>query len=96
MAYRRKGSRGCLISNFYMVQVHDTPPKYKRTEMKKLYGIRVPMAVDDYIWVCGRPDPKTFEVSPILFDSKEKALESAKIWGPLAYVKEYDLTLQNS
>jgi hypothetical protein len=58
--------------------------------MKILYGIRVPLAHDDYIWVCGSPDPKTFEVEPILFENKEKALEHAKIWGPLAYVKEYD------
>jgi len=56
---------------------------------KKLYGIRVPLAVDDYVWVCGKPDPETFIAEPILFEDIDQAYDHADTWGPMAYVKEY-------
>lgn len=53
-----------------------------------MFGIRVPLAVDDYVWVMdGNLD--AFNPKPLLFKTRDEALDNAKIWGPMAFVKEY-------
>ncbi len=52
------------------------------------YGIQVPIAVDDYIWVT--QGSSAFDREPVLYDTKEAAKQAAVIWGPLAKVKKYD------
>lgn len=59
-----------------------------------MYGIRVPLAVDDYIWVSDSINSTPMNPKPLLFKTKEEAYNHAKIWGPLAVVKRYkDLVL---
>ena len=58
-----------------------------------MYGIRVPVAVDDYLWVLDSiksQDP--FNPKPLAFKTKDEALDHAKIWGPLAVVKKLQET----
>lgn len=55
-----------------------------------MFGIRVPLAVDDYIWVNNpNTNDPVFNPEPLLFETREEALDHAKIWGPFATVKEY-------
>ena len=57
---------------------------------KTKYGIKVPLAVDDYVWVCELGNkPAWFDPKPVLYDSRREAEERAKIWGPLARVEVY-------
>ena len=56
--------------------------------MKPRYGIKVPMAVDDYVWVTQDSNNK-LGLKPLLFKSHSEAVEHAEIWGPLAKVVEY-------
>ncbi len=57
--------------------------------MKK-YGIKVPMAKDDWVWVTtGRPDPVTLEMSVLTFDNIRDAQQVAGSFGPLAMVSEF-------
>lgn len=55
------------------------------------YGIKIQLAVDDYIWVtednnkCGM-----FEMYPELYETFCEAQEAAKHWGPMAEVVIYD------
>jgi len=54
---------------------------------KTKYGIKVPMAVDDYVWVCTVTAPH--DPQPVLYETRAAALEAAEIWGPLARVETY-------
>lgn len=59
---------------------------------KTKYGIKVPLAVDDYIWVTHLPaDVNDFELSPVLYNTVEEARSAAKIWGPMAQVEPYSV-----
>ena len=58
--------------------------------VKTKYGIKVPMAVDDYIWVTELTGCCDFDLQPVLYDTVEEAKAAAKIWGPMAQVKLYD------
>lgn len=53
------------------------------------YAIMVPMAKNDYIYVT---DINGDILNPVLFDTKEEALDKASIWGPKAKVVEYTET----
>jgi len=55
--------------------------------MKK-YAVKVPLAVDDYIYVT-ESNPNCFDLKPILYNKKQEAEKAASIWGPLAKVVEY-------
>lgn len=55
-----------------------------------MYGIRVPFAKDDYIWVTDTKNFDAFNPKPLLFDNEEDAYEIAKSFGPLAYVKKIE------
>ena len=56
------------------------------------YGIKVPLAVDDYVWVCNPgADAAWFDPEPVLYNSRQEAEERAKIWGPLARVESFQL-----
>lgn len=57
------------------------------------FGIKVPMAVDDYLWVTQDSGRGFSDRNPVLFDTKESALEAAKIWGPMAIVEEYPVDI---
>jgi hypothetical protein len=60
-------------------------------EMKQ-YGIKVPMAKDDWLWVTtGTPDPETLELKVMLFNKIGDAQKVADKFGPLAMAKEYDV-----
>jgi hypothetical protein len=58
-----------------------------------VYGIKVPLSVDDYVWVLDDAASTPFEPQPVLFKSREKADKHREIWGPLAIVKKYDPNL---
>lgn len=55
-----------------------------------MYGIRVPIAVDDYLWVLDHAKSDSFNPKPLSFKTKDEALDHAKIWGPLAVVKKIE------
>ena len=55
-----------------------------------MYGIRVPLSVDDYVWVTDYKHSTPFNPKPLLFETEDAAYEHLKIWGPLAQVKRYD------
>lgn len=58
------------------------------TETK--YGIKVPLAVDDYIWVTEDTGKcSMFELRPVLYESFDKAKAAAKKWGPMAKVESF-------
>lgn len=57
--------------------------------MKPRYGIKVPLAVDDYIWVTKDSNNK-LGLEPLLFNTYSEAEEHAEIWGSMAKVVEYD------
>lgn len=55
------------------------------------YGIKVPMAVDDYIWVTkDRGQLSQDGLTPVLYDTKCEATQAAKIWGTLAKVEPFN------
>jgi hypothetical protein len=54
-----------------------------------MYGIKIPLAVDDYIWVSDHVNSTPMNPKPLLFKTKEEAYTHAKVWGPLAVVKQY-------
>jgi hypothetical protein len=58
-----------------------------------MYGIKVPLGVDDYVWVLDDAASTPFEPRPVLFDCRDKAEKHREIWGPLAIVKRYDTEL---
>lgn len=56
-----------------------------------MYGIRVPLAVDDYVWVIDTNSKDVvFDPKPLLFKTKEEAITRAKAFGTLACVKKYE------
>lgn len=57
---------------------------------KTQYGIKIPLAVDDYIWVTEMSDLSSFDLQPVLYNTVEEATAAAEIWGPLARVELYD------
>ena len=56
---------------------------------KTKYGIKVPLAVDDYIWVTEDTGRCDFDLRPVLYNTREEAKTAAKIWGSLARVEPY-------
>lgn len=56
------------------------------------YAIKVPLSVDDYIYVT-EPTDVPFEVKPVLYETENKAKQAASIWGPLAKVVEYETSI---
>lgn len=54
-----------------------------------MYGIRVPMAADDFVWIL-EDNKDVFNPKPLLFRTEDKAYEAAKNFGPLAAVKKYN------
>jgi hypothetical protein len=56
--------------------------------METKFGIKVPLFDNDYLWIT-EGDSK-FHLRPLLFDTKEKALEHAlSVWGEDAIIVEY-------
>lgn len=68
------------------VQFRSSTPRKDET----MYGIKIQLAVDDYVWVCDSKHSTVTNPKPLLFSSKEKAHDHASIWGPLAIVKRYE------
>jgi hypothetical protein len=56
---------------------------------KTKYGIKVPMAVNDYIWVTELPKNGVFDVQPVLYNTFAEANAAAEIWGPMARVEPF-------
>ena len=54
--------------------------------MKPKYAVKVPMSVEDYIYVT---EGKFYDTRPVLFTSRQEAEEHAEIWGPFAKVVRY-------
>ena len=54
--------------------------------MATKYGIKVPFD-GSYLWVTQQTPSN--ETEPVLFDSEKSAQAAAKIWGPLAQIKQY-------
>lgn len=52
------------------------------------YAIKVPFDNEGYLYVT-RPSGKMYEVEPVLYDTREDAVEAAKIWGKFARIVEY-------
>jgi len=52
------------------------------------WAVMVPFD-NDYIYVT-RPSEVTYELETMLLDTREDAIEAAKIWGKLARVVEYE------
>ena len=57
--------------------------------VKTKYGIKVPLAVDDYIWVTKDTGSCDFNLQPVLYNTVEEATAAAKIWGPMAQVEPF-------
>lgn len=57
---------------------------------KTKYGIKVPLAVDDYIWVTEDTGRCDFDLRPVLYNTRDEAKAAAKIWGSLARVEVYE------
>ena len=55
-----------------------------------MYGVKIPLAVDDYIWVVDSTRSSRTDPKPLLFETKEEAYTHAEVWGPLAVVKRYE------
>ena len=65
-------------------------PLGERRMVKTKYGIKVPLAVDDYIWVTkDRGQLSQDGLTPVLYDTKEEAKQAAKIWGTLSKVEPF-------
>jgi len=60
-----------------------------RSMAKTKYGIKVPLAVDDYIWVTEIADPGDFDLQPVLYNTFAEADRAAEIWGPMARVETF-------
>jgi hypothetical protein len=56
---------------------------------KTKYGIKVPMAADDYIWVTEIPISDVFDLQPVLYNTFAEAKAAAEIWGPMARVETF-------
>ncbi len=56
---------------------------------KTKYGIKVPLAVDDYIWVTEDRGSYNFDPRPVLYNTRNEAVRAAEIWGPMAEIKPY-------
>jgi hypothetical protein len=52
------------------------------------WAVMVPFEEDDYVYVT-RPAGAMYEVEPILYDTREAAVEAAEIWGTAAKIVEY-------
>ena len=57
--------------------------------VKTKYGIKVPLAVDDYIWVTESTGRCDFDLQPVLYNTVEEAEIAAEIWGPMAQVEPF-------
>lgn len=57
---------------------------------KTKYGIKVPLAVDDYIWVTEDTGRCDFDLQPVLYNTIDEAEAAAKKWGKLAKVETYE------
>lgn len=58
--------------------------------VKTKYGIKVPLAVDDYIWVTHLPtNANDFDLKPVLYDTVEEAKAAAEMWGTMVKVEIY-------
>jgi hypothetical protein len=57
--------------------------------VKTQYGVKVPLAVDDYIWVTKDTGSCNFDLQPVLYDTVEEAEIAAEIWGPMAQVEPF-------
>lgn len=64
-----------------------TLEKAEKTGETQMYGITVPLAVNDYVWVCYG---STFDLNPVMFKTKEQAMDAAKTWGPLAMIVPFE------
>jgi len=53
------------------------------------YGIKLALAVDDYIWVTEDTGRCDFDLRPVLYNTFDEAEKAAKRWGSLAKVEEY-------
>ena len=49
--------------------------------MKNKYAIKVMIAKDDWIYVTVQGETDKWDVSPLLFNSRQVAEEHARIWG---------------
>lgn len=54
-----------------------------------MYGIRVPIVVNEYVWVIDDTKSTFFDLQPLLFETEKEAKEYAKLWGDHAIVKKY-------
>jgi len=54
-----------------------------------MYGIRVPISRDDYLWVIQDPRKNNNRLVPLLFDTIEEATEYARAYGVFAVVERY-------
>lgn len=66
-------------------------PMGVRCMVETKYGIKVPLAVDDYIWVTKDGRGNGFDLQPMLYDTEDEAERAAEIWGPLAKVEPYEV-----
>ena len=62
----------------------------ERCMAKTKYGIKVPLAVDDYIWVTEDTGRCDFDLQPVLYNTIDEAEAAAKKWGKLAKVETYE------
>ena len=67
--------------------LEEVEKKAEKTGGTQMYGIKVPLAVDDYVWVCYG---SSFDLNPVLFKTKEQAMDAAQTWGPLAMVCKWE------
>lgn len=52
------------------------------------YAVMVPFGNEGYIYVT-HPTGEMYEVEPVLHDTREAAVDAAKIWGKFARIVEY-------
>jgi hypothetical protein len=52
------------------------------------YAVMVPFDNEGYLYIT-KPTGEIYEVTPVLHDTYEIALEAAKIWGKFARIVEY-------
>jgi len=53
------------------------------------YAIKVPFDNEEYIFVT-RPTGNMYEVEPVLYDTRDEAVEASKIWGKFALIVEME------
>jgi hypothetical protein len=51
------------------------------------YAIKVPFDNEGYIFVT-RPTGNMYEIEPVLYDTRDEAVEASKIWGKFALIVE--------